>query len=129
MNYRDLDIKNSYINQGASGLVEAFLNPTLKHTKEYKRSVGFFSSDGLLPIMDGLMALARNHGQIKLIASPRLNEDDITAIREGYERRQEYVTAAFTRDFVEEMEKLPELKLQFLCELIRSNVLDIKMSS
>lgn len=127
MSFRDLDIKNSYINQGPSSLVEAFLNPALKHAKEYKRSVGFFSSDGLLPIMSGLMALARNHGRIKLIASPRLNEDDIAAIREGYERRQEYVTAAFTRDFVDEMEKLPELKLQFLCELIKSNVLDIKI--
>lgn len=127
MNFRDLEIRNSYINQGSDGLVEAFLNPALKCAKEYKRSVGFFSSDGLIPIMDGLMALARNRGHIKLIASPRLNEDDIEAIRQGYERRQEYITAAFTRDFVEEMEKLPELKLQFLSELIRTDVLDIKI--
>lgn len=127
MNFKDLEIRNSYINQGSDGLVEAFLNPVLKYAKEYKRSVGFFSSDGLIPIMDGLMTLARNKGHIKLIASPKLNEDDIEAIRHGYEQRQEYITAAFTRDFVEEMEKLPELKLQFLCELIRTDVLDIKI--
>ena len=127
MNFKDLEIRNSYINQGSDGLVEAFLNPVLKFAKEYKRSVGFFSSDGLIPIMDGLMTLARNKGHIKLIASPKLNEDDIEAIRHGYEQRQEYITAAFTRDFVEEMEKLPELKLQFLSELIRTDVLDIKI--
>ena len=127
MNFKEIDIKNSYINQGSDGLVEAFLNPALKCAKEYKRSVGFFSSDGLIPIMDGLMTLARNQGHIKLIASPRLNEDDVEAIRQGYERRQEYISAAFTRDFVEEIEKLPEIKLQFLYELISSSVLDIKI--
>ena len=127
MNFRDLEIRNSYINQGPNGLVEAFLNPTLRFTKEYKRSVGFFSSDGLIPLMDGLTVLARNKGRIKLIASPRLNEEDIEAIRQGYERRQEYITAAFSRDFIDEIEKLPEIKLQFLCELIRTNVLDIKI--
>lgn len=127
MSFKDIEIRNSYINQGSDGLVEAFLTPALKHAKEYKRSAGFFSSDGLIPIMDGLITFARNKGHIKLIASPRLNEDDIEAIRQGYDHRQEYITDAFTRDFVEEMEKLPELKLQFLCELIRTGVLDIKI--
>ena len=127
MKFKEMDFRNSYINQGSDSLVDAFLNPALKATKEYKRSAGFFSSDGLIPVMDGLMALARNGGHIKLIASPRLNEDDIQAIAEGYERRQEYITNAFTRDFVEEIDKLPELKLQFLCELIKSRVLDIKI--
>lgn len=128
MNFKDLEIRNSYINQGQSGLVESFLIPALKCTKEYKRSVGFFSSDGLILIMDGLTTLARNRGHIKLIASPKLDEDDAEAIRQGYERRREYVTTAFTRDFVEEMERLPELKLQFLCELISSGILDIKIA-
>ena len=127
MKFKEMEFRNSYINQGSESLVDAFLNPALKATKEYKRSAGFFSSDGLIPVMDGLMTLARNGGHVKLIASPRLNEDDIQAIAEGYERRQEYITNAFTRDFVEEIDKLPELKLQFLCELIKSRVLDIKI--
>lgn len=127
MNYKDLEFKNSYINQGPDGLVEAFLNPTLVFTKEYKRSVGFFSSDGLIPIMDGLMALARNGGHIKLVASPRLNEDDVTAIKEGYKQRQDYIKKAFTRDFVTELEKFPDLKLQILCDLIKKDILDIRI--
>lgn len=127
MNFRSLELKNSYINQGPEGLVEAFLNPALMYAKEYKRSVGFFSSDGLIPIMDGLMALARNRGHIKLVASPRLNEDDVTAIREGYSQRQKHIEKAFTRDFVEEIDKLPDLKLQLLCDLIRRDILDIRI--
>ena len=127
MNFRSLELKNSYINQGPGGLVEAFLNPALMYAKEYKRSVGFFSSDGLIPIMDGLMALARNRGHIKLVASPRLNEDDVAAIREGYSQRQKHIEKAFTRDFVEEVDKLPDLKLQLLCDLIRRDILDIRI--
>lgn len=127
MKFKEMDFRNSYINQGSDSLVDAFLNPALKITKEYKRSAGFFSSDGLIPVMDGLLALARNGGHVKLIVSPKLNEEDIQAIKAGYEQRQEYITKAFSRDFVEEAEKLPELKLQFLCDLIKNKVLDIKI--
>ena len=52
MKFREMGFGNSYINQGSDSLVDAFLNPALKVTKEYKRSAGFFSSDGLIPIMD-----------------------------------------------------------------------------
>ena len=127
MNFKDLEIRHSYINQGPDGLVEAFLNPALKYATEYKRSAGYFSSDGLIPLMDGLTGLARNHGKVKLIASPKLNDDDVEAIKRGYDQRQKYISQAFSRDFSEEIEKLPEIKLQFLCELISSGVLDIKI--
>ena len=127
MSFKNLEIRHSYINQGPDGLVEGFLNPALKYAVEYKRSVGYFSSDGLIPLMDGLMGLARNQGKIKLIASPKLKEEDVEAINTGYAQRQNYIAKAFTRDFVEEVEKLPDIKLQFLCELIRSNVLEIKI--
>ena len=128
MKFREMGFGNSYINQGSDSLVDAFLNPALKVTKEYKRSAGFFSSDGLIPIMDGLLAMARNGGHVKLIVSPRLNEEDIQAITAGYEQRQERVLNAFTRDFVEEIEKLPDVKLQFLYDLIKTGVLDIKIA-
>lgn len=57
-----------------------------------------------------------------------MNEEDIQAITAGYEQRQERVLNAFTRDFVEEIEKLPDVKLQFLYDLIKTGVLDIKIA-
>lgn len=44
MSLKDLDIKLSYISCGEENIAKSFLVPALKHTKCYRRSVGFFSS-------------------------------------------------------------------------------------
>lgn len=128
MNYKDLDIKRSYISRGNNNIAEAFLIPALKFTKIYKRSVGFFSSGVLELILDGIVSLVRNNGIIQLIASPKLNEDDINAINLGYKMRKDMIYDYFTRDFLMEVEKLNDNKLQMLCELISRGVLDIKIA-
>ena len=128
MNYRSLIIKRSYISRGDNNIADSFLNPVLKCTKVYKRSVGFFSSGVIDTIMDGLSCLARNGGRIQLIASPQLNEEDVNAINAGYEQREKLIKQVFSRDFEKEIEALPELRLQMLCELIKNSILDIKIA-
>lgn len=128
MSYRDLKIEHSYISRGDNNIADSFLNPVLKCTKEYKRSVGFFSSGVLETITDGALSLARNGGSIKLIASPKLSEEDVKAINLGYEQKNQKLSDAFTRDFVREVEKLNDMRLQLLCDLIRKGVLDIKIA-
>lgn len=73
MSFRELDIKRSYISYGDENIASSFLVPTLKHTKLYRRSVGFFSSSVFAPIIDCIVAMSRNDGNIQLIASPNLN--------------------------------------------------------
>ena len=128
MNYRELDISHSYISRGNNNIADSFLNPVLKCTSEYKRSVGFFSSSVLETIMEGILVLARNGGKIKLIASPKLSEADINAISLGYEKRKQYVTNVFTKEFICEIEKLDASRLQLLCDLIGKDILDIKIA-
>ena len=126
MNFREMDIKHSYISKGDDNIADSFLNPLLSCTKEYRRSVGFFSSGVFNAIMPGIMHLARNRGSIKLIASPKLTKDDATAISLGYEQREKYILDSFTEDFEREIEELDDEKLYLLCDLIRKNILDIK---
>lgn len=128
MSLKDLDIKLSYISCGEENIAKSFLVPALKHTKRYRRSVGFFSSSVFGPVVDGIVALFRNGGKIELIASPRLNEEDIQAINLGYLKRDEIITGAFTRDFEKEIGDLDDSKLQLLAELIAKGVLDIKIA-
>lgn len=128
MNFREMDIKHSYISKGDDNIVDSFLNPILAHTREYKRSVGFFSSGVFSAIMPGIIHLARNQGSIKLIASPKLSNDDANAISLGYEQRQKYVIDSFNEDFEREIEELDDEKLCLLCDLIRKNILDIKIA-
>lgn len=128
MDYKHMSIEHSYISKGDNNIADSFLNPVLKCTKEYKRSVGFFSSGVFDTVMDGIIALARNNGRIKLIASPQLSEEDIEAINLGYEQKNSLISDAFTRDFVKEIEKLNDVRLQMLCDLIRKGILDIKIA-
>ena len=128
MGLKDLDIKKSYISCGDENIAKSFLVPALKHTKLYQRSVGFFSSSVFEPILDGVVALARNGGNIQLIASPRLNEEDIQAITLGYEKRDTIIQNAFTRDFIAEVEGFDEIRLQVLIDLIAKGTLDIRIA-
>ena len=103
MSLKDIDIKLSYISCGEENIAKSFLVPALKHTQRYRRSVGFFSSGVFGPIIDGIVALSRNGGKIELIASPQLSEEDINAINLGYQKREEIIESAFTRDFLKEL--------------------------
>ena len=128
MSFKDLDIKLSYISCGEENIAKSFLVPALKQTKKYRRSVGFFSSGVFGPIIDGIVALSRNGGTIELVASPKLNEDDIKAINLGYLHRAQIIEDAFTRDFLSEIESLDDAKLQLLATLIANGTLDIKIA-
>ena len=105
MNFTELPLQRSYKSCGDNTISDSFLVPALKCTKIYKRSVGFFSSGVLTTIMDGIIALARNKGTIRLIASPMLSEEDINAINSGYEIRDKIINEAFSRDFISEIDK------------------------
>ena len=87
MNYKDMDIKRSYISCGEDGIADALIIPALKCTNHYCRSVGYFSSGVFETIMDGIPTFVRNGGDIKMIASPKLNDEDIDAINLGYEEK------------------------------------------
>lgn len=128
MDYKHLNIEQSYISRGDNNITDSFLNPVLKCTKEYKRSVGFFSSGVIDAVMDGVLTLARNGGSIKLISSPQLSEEDVKAISIGYEQKKKLISNAFSRDFIREIEKLSNLRLQILCDLIRKGILDIRIA-
>lgn len=127
-NYREILLQHSYISCGETNIANSFLNPVLGYTKLYKRSVGFFSSSVFSLIKEGIVQLARNKGEIRLIASPYLSEDDIQAIQRGYDKREQIIFESFSRDFVEELDELKEEDLVLLVNLIAKGFLDIKIA-
>lgn len=128
MNYKEMDIKRSYISCGEDGIADALIIPALKCTMHYCRSVGYFSSGVFDTIMDGIPTFVRNGGDIRMIASPKLNNEDIDAINLGYEERERIIGNAFSREFLEEIENLDDTRLALLAELIARGVLDIKIA-
>lgn len=128
MGFRDLDIKKSYISCGEENIAKSFLVPVLKQARLYQRSVGFFSSSVFEPIIDGIVVLSRNDGRIQLVASPQLNEEDVNAINLGYQKREEIITNAFSRDFIAGIDALDDAKLKLLAALIAKGTMDIKIA-
>ncbi len=128
MSYKDLDLKISYISCGNESIAPAFLVPALKMTRLYQRSVGYFSSGVFEPIIDGIIALARNGGKIQLIASPKLSAADIAAIKEGYRQKEEVFESKFSQDFLEAINGLNDDQLKLLVALIAQDILDIKIA-
>ena len=128
VNYREIPLQHSYISCGETNIANSFLNPVLGYTKLYKRSVGFFSSSVFSLIKEGIVKLARNKGEIRLIASPHLSQEDIQAIQMGYDKREKIVSDSFSRDFVEKLDELKEEELLLLVDLIAKGFLDIKIA-
>lgn len=126
--YKTLEIHRSYISCGNENIAAAFIGPMLKSTKLYKRSVGYFSSSVFNAILDGILALARNGGKIQLIASPKLSEDDVIAMKIGYDNKMKIADQVFSEVFEKEIELMSDSNLQLLASLIASNILDIKIA-
>lgn len=128
MTYKELEIKHSYISKGKDNITEAFLNPILKYTKIYKRSVGFFSSSVIEAMLDGIMGLVNNNGHIYLIASPELSIEDVMVIEKAYDDRELVITDIISAKMEVELDQLSETRLKMLYELIVKGYLDIKIA-
>ena len=105
-----------------------FYIPLLKETIVYKRAVGFFSSSVLAEISKGIIGLVNNCGTIKLITSPKLTDEDITAIRTGYADRKTVIKNALRRELKEPKNSMQAERLNFLVNLISDGILDIKIA-
>lgn len=129
MNFKELNIEKSYINQGDYNLVNNLICPALKLSVLYRRSVGFFSSDVLSLLMKAIPEFVRNNGKIQMIVSPMLNSDDVEAITLGYETKETLVNKSFFNNFNEEILKFSDENLDMLYQLIVRGILDFKVAT
>ncbi|MDT0270875.1 DEAD/DEAH box helicase family protein [Streptomyces sp. DSM 44915] len=70
-----------------SNLVKDFYVPVLGASTHYDRAVGYFSASVLAVLGQGLDDFASRGGQLRIVASPRLNREDIDQIQAGYALR------------------------------------------
>lgn len=127
MSLQDIEIKKEYRSR-LDNVARDFYIPLLNQAVSYKRSVGFFSSSILVEISKGIIGLVKNGGKIQLIASPRLSDEDVTAIRKGYEQRNKVIQNALIRQLKDPENKYQADRLNFLANLIADGYLDIKIA-
>lgn len=72
--------------------------------------------------------MIENDGIIELIASPRLNEDDVEAINDGLKRREDVIKDVLLRELKDPKGKFEEARLNLLSNLIAAGKLKIKIA-
>ena len=128
MSLKDKRVKSEYRSL-IDNVVQDFYIPLLHESISYKRAVGFFSSSSLVEISKGIANMAKNGGKIEIVASPYLSDEDIQAIKEGYENRQKIIEGALIRQLSDEHEDYYSMeRLNLLAYLISEGILDIRIA-
>lgn len=127
MNLSKLSIKFEYRSLN-DNIIDDFLNPALSNSILYRRSVGFFTSTSLVYLSRGMENLFANNGKVELVVSPRLSEEDITAIELGYEKREDIISSSLISSLKDPIDSFEEDRLNMLANMIAQEKLDIKVA-
>ena len=126
MGYRDLDIKLCYeTEKDKQHLLDDFYIPMLEQSQQYFRIAGFFSSSSLAVASKGIEGLIRNGGNMRLLISPRLSEQDANVLRENKFLELPSSLSIFNQLDLSEFSKLDNL--QAFAWLLANNKLEIKI--
>lgn len=124
----DSEIKSEYRSL-IDNVVQNFYIPLLKEADSYKRAVGFFSSTALIEISKGIGSMAERGGHIQIVASPYLSDEDLAAIKNGYEEREKIIEGALLRSLPDEHADYYSMqRLNLLASLIADGILDIRIA-
>ncbi|MGB7413177.1 MAG: hypothetical protein WA902_03130 [Thermosynechococcaceae cyanobacterium] len=122
MSLRTLPIKDEY-RSDRNQLVQDFYIPCLEQASLYCRAVGFFSSTSMAAVAGGLSAFIRTGGQMRLVASPCLSEEDANAIAKGLKNRDEIISASLVKELEHNLEEIVRDRLACLAWLLSQSVL------
>lgn len=127
MSLNELDIQDEYRSNDGS-IVENFYIPCLEKSTVYKRAVGFFSSTSMAVAAEGLTSLIKAGGQMQLVASPKLSDEDIEAITQGIKQREEIVAEVTKKELEQKFNNVVKHRLACLAWLLSQKLLDIKLA-
>ena len=113
-----------------------FYLPVLKNATRYDRAVGYFSTEALLWILQGLDGLIKNDGIMRLVVGSRLDDDEYDAIKNNKPsslEAQEKIYNDFLNKWNEliksvDMFELKKYRLGVFSWLAKTNKLEIKFA-
>ena len=124
---RGLDLRTDY-RSDVNDMARDFYVPALKRCTMYRRAVGYFTSYGIATAAEGVRALCEGSGEMRLVTSPMLSEEDAGAIERGYEARENAVERAVLEAIAACEESPWENRLEWLAWLIAENRLTIRLA-
>ena len=90
MNLRKLKLDADY-NKENSDVINEFYIPCMTESNSYDRITGYFSSTIYYICWDAINEFISNNGKMRIVCSPCLSEEDVSAIKEGYELKSKKI--------------------------------------
>lgn len=125
----DLQILPSY-HKGIQDIASEFYLPCMERAIAYDRAVAYFQSSILLISWKSLREFVNRGGYMRLLCSPALSPGDITAIKEGYEGRNDEDIGKSFRNQIIEMLNDPYISkpTKVLASLVSQGIIDIRIA-
>lgn len=126
-NFIELNLKSSY-ETGQDDLVEEFYAPVLRCAKSYDRIAGFFTSSSLAIAAKGMAGFILNHGVMRLIACPGLDEDDAKILEMANSNPEMFFDEKYRNMFNDLEDSLQEQHIAALGWMVANGYLEIKLA-
>src|ERR1035437_709749 len=127
MNLKDLELKRSY-DSDADDILNDFYIPALAVATFYNRLAGFFSSSSLAIAARGILGLIENNGTMKIIASPKLNENDLQVMMDGGGNDEKFIEEKLLSELTEIRDDFTRDHVFALGWMLANNKLEIKVA-
>lgn len=124
---RDLTFKLQY-RSSHDNLFENFYKPCLNNANKYDRASGYFTSESLKLLAEGLDVFLFNGGKIRIVANPNLSQQDIEAIEKGHAARESIIEQRLLKEIELSYKTIEDDTLNVLSWLIYRGQLDIKIA-
>ena len=126
---RDVRLEPEY-RRGHGSLVADFYVPCLRVSREYLRAAGYFTSTSLALVAAGLSAFLAHDGTMRLVASPILSGEDISAMERGVLAKEDAVSRALLRSFEDAgADRIVRDRLGFLAWLVAEDRLQVRVAT
>ena len=125
--FKNINIKEEY-RVPKDNIVNDFFIPVLKNSREYNRSVGYFSSDALIQLSYGICEMVKQGGKINLIVSPNLSNEDYEAINNGYIEREKVVADKMIKQIRDYSDYYQKERFNLVTSLIADGILEVKIA-
>lgn len=126
MNFKELKLKSIYRSY-FDDIIDDFLNPVFKCSEIYYRGTGYFTIQGLSEILRNLIPIIRKRGEVHIIISPSLTNNDFNLLNSNFDLDIQKAIDLIELEFNQEIEN-KEIILGLLTKLIQEEVIEIKVA-
>jgi superfamily II DNA or RNA helicase len=125
----ELQLKQAY-HKPEDDIARAFYLPCMAAACAYDRAVGYFSSAIYALAWPSLRGFVDKGGRIRIICSPVLSKDDVSALSEGYAAREDAIQGELLREEFRRLLATPgTLKpAKVLASLVALNIVDFRIA-